>query len=312
MGSLAVAAPTENPGETFSVKAARNPDHIPVGPLALAKAYNKYNVPMPEDLIKAVERITGEVLAGRATGEVAANPAPQGYDLEYIAEVDIGSPAQKLYFDFDTGSSDLWTFSENTPSAQVNGHPKYRPSQSSTAKKLSGYSWSINYADGSNSKGDVYTDKVTIGGLTVKTQAVETATQVSSQFSNNPSSQFTGLLGLGFDKLNTVRPTQQKTWFSNIKSSLDKALFTANLNHQSGKSTPSLQVREKQSMANYLWQTETTTLASLTTLSTKAPSFTRLSTARAATGALPPLATPSATTTLSTPTLTASPTPAPA
>ena len=310
MGGFAAAAPTQNPGETFTVKAAHNPDHVPVGPLALAKAYNKYNVPMPDDLIKAVERITGEVLAGRATGEVPANPAPQGYDLEYIAEVDIGTPAQKLYFDFDTGSSDLWAFSENTPSAQVNGHPKYKPSQSSTSKKLSGYSWSISYADESSSKGDVYTDKVTIGGLTVKTQAVETATQVSSQFSKNPSSQFTGLLGLGFDKINTVQPRKQKTWFSNIKNSLDKALFTANLNHQSGKSSVATSTRTTR-MANYSWQTETTTLASLTTRSTRAPSSTRQSTAPAATGASPLLAMPSATTTLSTPTLTASLTPAP-
>lgn len=236
MGSLAVAAPAQNtPGETFSVRAVQNPEHVPIGPLALAKAYNKYNIAMPEDLIKAVERITSELLVKRDTGTVEADPAPSGYDLEYLAEVEIGTPSQKLYLDFDTGSSDLWVFSDETPSAQVNGHPKYSPSKSSTAKKLKGASWSINYADKSNSKGDVYTDTVTIGGLTVKTQAVESATQVSSQFTKNPGSKFTGLLGLGFDSLNTVRPTQQKTWFSNIKGSLDKKLFTANLNHQAGK-----------------------------------------------------------------------------
>lgn len=75
---------------------------------------------------------------------------------------------------------------------------------------------------------------MTIGGLTVSNQAVEVAQQVSSSFTSDPDVD--GLVGLGFDSLNSVSPQKQPTWFDNIKSSLDQPLFTADLKHNARKS----------------------------------------------------------------------------
>ncbi|EFZ04356.1 peptidase A1family protein [Metarhizium robertsii] len=224
--SLATALPTtpsSTPAGNVSVTAKHNANFTRNGPAALAKAYRKFGKPVPVDVANALSRQNSK----RTTG---SDPnSPQQYDIEYLAPVQIGTPAQTLNLDFDTGSSDLWVFSSLTPSSQVNGQTLYNPSKSSTAQSLSGSTWSITYGDGSSSSGVVYTDAVTVGGLTVNAQAVEAAKQVSSQFSQDAASS--GLLGLAFSSINTVKPTKQKTFFDNAKPALDSALFTADLKH---------------------------------------------------------------------------------
>lgn len=223
--SLAAAGsvPATSQG-SFELKQVQNPDFQGNnGPLALARAYVKFGKAVPEHVQAAVERTR---LAKRTHGSAPAEP--EEGDLEYVVPVAIGSPAQTLNLDFDTGSSDLWVFSSETPSSQRSGHHIYSPAKSSTSKKLSGATWSISYGDGSSSRGDVYTDSVKVGPLTVQSQAVESATKVSSSFVSGKND---GILGLAFSKLNTVRPQQQKTWFDNIKSTLDAPLFVADLKH---------------------------------------------------------------------------------
>ena len=53
------------------------------------------------------------------------------------------------------------------------------------SKKIPNATWKIQYGDGSTASGDVYTDNVTVGGITVKGQAVEAAQKVSSQFAQD-------------------------------------------------------------------------------------------------------------------------------
>ncbi|KAF3761159.1 peptidase A1 [Cryphonectria parasitica EP155] len=182
---------------------------------------------MPAHLDAIVKAYRGT--SKRAAGSGTATNTPEAEDVSYLTNVAIGTPAQTLPLDFDTGSSDLWVFSSETPSDEVNGQKTYDAASSTTAKQLSGATWSISYGDGSSSSGNVYTDTVTIGNLTYASQAVEAATTVSDEFTEDSANS--GLVGLAMSSLNTVSPTAQNTFFDNIKSTLTSPLFVANLNH---------------------------------------------------------------------------------
>ncbi|KAJ4389554.1 hypothetical protein N0V93_007024 [Gnomoniopsis smithogilvyi] len=227
--STAVSSPLGTSSGRVSIKQVENPNYNFVGALSVKKTYLKFGKPVPDWLEEAVANLTSSTdIVGRATGSATTTPI-DSLDDAYITPVSIGTPAQVLNLDFDTGSSDLWVFSSETPSSQINGQTIYTPSKSSTSKKLSGSTWSISYGDGSSSSGDVYTDTVTIGGLTVTGQAVELAKTVSSSFTSDSAND--GLVGLAFDTLNTVSPTAQKTFFTNAIPNLDSPVFTADLGY---------------------------------------------------------------------------------
>ncbi|KAH7636076.1 aspartic peptidase domain-containing protein [Sordaria sp. MPI-SDFR-AT-0083] len=232
-------------GRKYTVSQKHNPNYKFNGAVSVYKTYLKYGAKVPDYLVQAVAVhfgvSTDDVLnrvfthskapapdqrRRRDRGSAAAVPIDK-YDVAYVTPVSIGTPAQTLNLDFDTGSSDLWVFSSSLPLAQISGQEVYSPNTSTTAKLLSGASWSITYGDGSASRGNVYLDRVTIGGLVVQDQAVETAQQVSQSFTAETA--IDGLVGLGFSSLNTVSPTAQKTWFDNVKSKLDAPLFAVDL-----------------------------------------------------------------------------------
>ncbi|KAL9131360.1 MAG: hypothetical protein Q9217_000687 [Psora testacea] len=140
-------------------------------------------------------------------------------DSLYLCPVTIGTPGQTFNLDFDTGSADLW----------------------------------IAYGDGSTASGDVGTENAIIGGLTIESQAVELAKQLSPQFASGLGH---GLLGLAFGSISTVTPGPVKTpveemiaqsdipkeselftaYLSNYKNSSDTAFCTfGSIDHDAGK-----------------------------------------------------------------------------
>ncbi|KAH8658154.1 aspartic peptidase domain-containing protein [Xylariales sp. PMI_506] len=227
LASVASAAPVEGQsveGHSFTVHQVRNTKHVKNGARALAKAYLKYGKPIPDFLQTALNNLNSK----RATTGSAVT-TPEEYDVEYLTPVSIGTPAQVLNLDFDTGSADLWVFSSELATTYQTGHSVYKPTSSSTSTKLTGYTWSISYGDGSSASGDVYTDVVNIGGVSFATQAVEAASKISTEFTEDSNND--GLVGLGFSTINTVSPKAQKTFFDNVKASLAAPLFAADLKH---------------------------------------------------------------------------------
>jgi Eukaryotic aspartyl protease len=84
----------------------------------------------------------------------------------------------------------------------------FDPKQSSTFKKQRGSPWNISYCDHSSPWGDVGTNNITIGRLTIKSEAVVSGRILLSDFVQESGS---GLLGLTFGNINTVTPRSMKT-----------------------------------------------------------------------------------------------------
>lgn len=109
-------------------------------------------------------------------------------------------------------------------------HAIYDPSKSSTAKQVTGSHFSIGFGDGSSAKGDVFTDDLTLGSIIIKNQVVEVAKVISSEFVQSPGS---GLLGLAWGEINSVKPARVKTPVENLilnhQIPQDQQVFTAYL-----------------------------------------------------------------------------------
>ncbi|PSS28488.1 hypothetical protein PHLCEN_2v2969 [Hermanssonia centrifuga] len=154
----------------------------------------------------------------------------EGVQNEYVVPVTIGNPGVTLNLDFDTGSSDLWVWSSELAgvSQYTDTHTIYDPRMSETAQRVYG-TWNISYGDGSSASGDVYTDMVTVAGVTMPSQAVECSRSLSSAFLQDGGND--GLLGLAWPILNTVTPQPVKTPMENMMEQglIEHPLFTVKL-----------------------------------------------------------------------------------
>ncbi|RHZ70323.1 hypothetical protein CDV55_107602 [Aspergillus turcosus] len=215
VSALTAASPLSRTGKkSFSVNQIKVTPTKTTNPAGhYAKVLRKYGAEVPDHVLAAAA----------ATGTVTTTPTE--YDEEYLTPIDVGGTTMNL--DIDTGSADLWVFSNQLPSSETAGHAVYTPSANS--EFLSGYSWDITYGDGSSASGDVYLDYVSVGGVTVTSQAVEAAETISSEFQQDPSD---GLMGLAFSSINTVQPVQQSTFFANVQSSLASPVFCADLKYE--------------------------------------------------------------------------------
>ncbi|KAF5588321.1 uncharacterized protein FSUBG_11536 [Fusarium subglutinans] len=183
----------------------------------------------PEEFDPAAERqrleakysaIHGNIIEARSvkqSGSVEVKPSSNGNSF-FVPTV-VGNQTFKMIY--DTGSADLWVYSNESSIFQSEDHPTYAPT--SSAHLLKNYNWSITYAFGEEVSGVVYTDTVKAGPVVAQKQAVQAATVIQAEFASD------GILGLAFSTINTVKPKKQKTFFETLLPTLKKKVFAANL-----------------------------------------------------------------------------------
>ncbi|GAA6041674.1 hypothetical protein JCM8097_003078 [Rhodosporidiobolus ruineniae] len=123
-------------------------------------------------------------------------------DSLWAGTLSIGTPASPFLIDFDTGSSDLWVPSVSCTSQACARKRKYDPTKSSSSLSVPSKQLNIRYGDGSTTSGGVYTDTVTIAGLTAVNQTLGSATTLSASWVNDPQD---GLAGMGYQSLSQLR-----------------------------------------------------------------------------------------------------------
>ncbi|RPD68640.1 acid protease [Lentinus tigrinus ALCF2SS1-7] len=144
-------------------------------------------------------------LTGTSPGDLHARQAEpltdEANDEYWAGTITIGSNKQSFLIDFDTGSSDLWVPSTNCTSSTCNGKDKYNATASTTSVHKSGQ-FSISYGDGSSVSGPVYTDTVTVAGVTAKNQYFAPVTTLSSSFAGDARD---GILGMAYPALSHAK-----------------------------------------------------------------------------------------------------------
>ncbi|KAK3987776.1 mitochondrial elongation factor g 1-like protein [Cladorrhinum sp. PSN332] len=123
--------------------------------------------------------------------EIITNEEARG---GYFATCRLGTPAQNLVLQLDTGSSDIWVPDSRAKVCTANGTEgcalgSFDPSQSSTFNVVGDDEFDINYVDGSSSKGDYFTDVFEMGGATLQNMTMGLGQQTDITY---------GLVGVGY------------------------------------------------------------------------------------------------------------------
>ncbi|KAJ9605361.1 hypothetical protein H2200_010018 [Cladophialophora chaetospira] len=115
-------------------------------------------------------------------------------ELEYLVNITVGTPAQKLSVTLDTGSSDLWIPASSAPLCKKNqcDFGSFDPSKSSTYQVVEQDGFNITYAaPGDTDAGDWGSDTITIDGSSpIDSQQIGVASALFDQH---------GVMGVGFD-----------------------------------------------------------------------------------------------------------------
>ncbi|CAG8623406.1 15065_t:CDS:2, partial [Acaulospora morrowiae] len=122
-------------------------------------------------------------------------------DVEWVAQISLGSTQQPFLIDIDTGSADLWVPSVNC--VDCGNHRMFNPQGSSTYVALD-IPFQIQYADGGGSQGLVEQDTLQVGYMSVKNQRFAMITSMSYQFVVDVVD---GVMGLGYDSLSMISGT---------------------------------------------------------------------------------------------------------
>lgn len=157
-------------------------------------------------------------------------PLKNANNYLYYGMISMGTPAQNVTCDFDTGSADLWVPAKSCTSTSCSKHKRFDALASSTFKNGTSR-FTISYGDGSSAKGYTAKDTVTIGSMNITKQGFALVTWEYG-FDNDPMDC---MFGLGYQ---ACAQTGYPTPIDNAKTQglIEKNMFAFWLNRKTSDS----------------------------------------------------------------------------
>jgi len=178
-----------------------------------ATAYSPKHVSMKTWRQRPQELIRHEFDLSLATNSVQS-------DLLYLVNVSIGTPAQQLLLQLDTGSSDFLIYGPNACHGEyLCESSTYDYTKSKSAKRLSNQ-FDLNDGPRNNMKGIYVTDTIMLGNATI--------TDVTFAEATNTTNKPPGRIGLGFDSMEFgVRYENEKPYSTILDVMYNQGLITS-------------------------------------------------------------------------------------
>lgn len=184
----------------------------------------QWSISQDSNVAAAQLKARSDILSKRQTVQSTLGNAVQAG--LYFANVSIGTPAQLLQVQIDTGSSDVWAPSSSAElclegeTSTSDGCPggSFDAGQSTTFKDVEPNGFNISYVDGTGSVGDYFEDTFSIGGATVKNFQMGLALDTTIGV---------GIMGVGYNTSEANIETGNGTVYPN----LPEALVNAGLIH---------------------------------------------------------------------------------
>ncbi|KAF8940549.1 hypothetical protein BGZ58_005883 [Dissophora ornata] len=184
----------------YSLQLTNNPSYEPRTPDSVKRAAARHKPRSSKPgFFQRLKMDTGAAATTGITPPYIETLTDVARDIQYYAEVEIGSDNQKMRLDFDTGSSDLWVPDSTCKNRRVT----FNRATSKSFKPVKG-KFHISYGDGSAVEGIMGQDRVNVAGLVIEEQTIGLATTESTSFS---SDVVDGILGLAYNSICSVPGT---------------------------------------------------------------------------------------------------------
>uniref|UniRef100_A0A1D1ZJ02 Aspartic protease n=1 Tax=Anthurium amnicola TaxID=1678845 RepID=A0A1D1ZJ02_9ARAE len=180
--------------------------------------------------------ITRRRLSRRAIGSMPVDEEQP--DVAYFGQITFGTgTSQNFDIQFDTGSGDLFVFGKGCDSPACDDKPKYDSSLDTSYSPIDGKDFSVEYADGTEAKGDSAKTTIVIAGISLEAQEFGEVNEITDDFEH----PYEGIMGMAFSD---ASDNEQTTPITNLinNNQLDNPQFSFMLGRDADQSPSELTV----------------------------------------------------------------------